>query len=53
MNRWVGIDVVSQAGTRSLIDVVIPVDGSSARIARDVVLILLFTLLIKIGRAHV
>ena len=37
--------MVSQTGTRSLIDVAIPVDGRAARIARDVVLILLFTLI--------
>ena len=37
--------MVSQTGTRSLIDVAIPVDGRAARIARDVVLILFFTLI--------
>lgn len=38
--------MLSQTGTRSLVDVVIPVDARGARIARDVALILLFTLII-------
>jgi len=37
--------VVSQARTLSLIDIVIPVDSISARIARDVALIVLFSLI--------
>jgi biotin transporter BioY len=41
----VGIDVVAQTGTRSIIDVVIPVDGYYSRISRDVALIILFTLI--------
>jgi|TARA_B100001167_G_scaffold79394_1_gene47475 biotin transporter BioY len=41
----VGIDVVAQTGTRSIIDVVIPVDGYYSRISRDVTLIILFTLI--------
>tara|TARA_B100001765_G_scaffold214154_1_gene181503 strand:+ start:786 stop:1481 length:696 start_codon:yes stop_codon:yes gene_type:complete len=45
LNRWVGIDVVAQTGTRSIIDVVIPVDGYYSRISRDVTLIILFTLI--------
>ncbi|MEC8911720.1 MAG: biotin transporter BioY [Chloroflexota bacterium] len=40
-----GIDVVAQTGTRSIIDVVIPVDGYYSRISRDVTLIILFTLI--------
>ena len=37
--------MVAQAGTRSLIDVVIPVDGRSARIGRDIALIVLFSVI--------
>ena len=37
--------MAAQARTRSLIDVVIPVDGSTARIVRDVALIVLFSLI--------
>jgi len=37
--------VVAQTGTRSIIDVVIPVDGYYSRISRDVTLIILFTLI--------
>ena len=37
--------MVAQTGTRSIIDVVIPVDGYYARISRDVALIILFTLI--------
>jgi biotin transporter BioY len=44
--------VAAQAGTRSLIDAVIPVDGRTARIARDVALIVLFTLL-TVGFARI
>jgi len=45
LNQWVGVGVASQAKTRSLIDVVIPVDRIGARIARDVALIVLFSLI--------
>ena len=44
--------MAAQAGTRSLIDAVIPVNGRSARIARDVALIVLFTLL-TVGFARI
>ncbi|MCH2675841.1 MAG: biotin transporter BioY [Dehalococcoidia bacterium] len=37
--------MVAQTGTRSIIDVVIPVDGYYSRISRDVTLIILFTLI--------
>ena len=37
--------MVAQTGTRSIIDVIIPVDGYYARISRDVALIILFTLI--------
>ena len=37
--------MAAQAGTRSLIDVVIPVDGRSARIGRDIALIVLFSVI--------
>ena len=37
--------MVTQTGTRPLIDAVIPVDGQYSRIARDVALIVLFSLL--------
>ena len=37
--------MVAQTGTRSLIDAVIPVDGYNARIARDIALILLFSII--------
>jgi biotin transporter BioY len=47
-----GIDVVARTGTRSIIDVVIPVDGYYSRIARDVALIVLFTL-ITAGAARI
>lgn len=39
------IGVASQARTRSLIDIVVPVDRIGARIARDVALIVLFSLI--------
>jgi len=39
------IDVAAQVRTRSLIDVVIPVDGRSARIGRDIALIVLFSVI--------
>ena len=44
--------MVAQTGTRSLIDVVIPVDGYYPRIARDVALIVLFSL-ITAGAARI
>ena len=37
--------MAAQAGTRSLIDAVIPVDGHNARIARDIALIVLFSII--------
>ena len=46
------MDVVAQTRTRSLVDVVIPVDGYYSRITRDVALIVLFTL-ITAGAARV
>ena len=45
MHIWVEMGVVSQARTGSLIDFVIPVDRIGARVARDVALIVLFSLL--------
>ena len=44
--------MVAQTGTRSIIDVIIPVDGYYARISRDVALIILFAL-ITAGAARV
>jgi biotin transporter BioY len=44
--------VAAQAGTRSLIDLVIPVNGYYSRIARDIALIVLFSL-ITAGAARI
>ena len=44
--------MIAQTGTRSLIDIVIPVNGHYPRIARDVALIVLFTL-ITAGAARI
>ena len=44
--------MVAQTGTRSIVDAVIPVEGYYSRIARDVALIVLFTL-ITVGAARI
>ena len=51
-NRRVGIDVVAQTRTRSIIDGVIPANGQLPRLARDMALIVLFAL-ITAGAARI
>ena len=52
MKQWVGIDVVAQTRTRSIIDVVIPANGHLSRVARDIALIVLVAL-ITAGAARI
>ena len=52
MKQWVGVDVVAQTRTRSIIDVVIPANGYLPRVARDIALIVLFAL-ITAGAARI
>ena len=52
MKQWVGVDVVAQTRTRSIIDVLIPANGYLPRVARDIALIVLFAL-ITAGAARI